>query len=450
MPDLLFGLSSYKRADGRLAKTRLVNMFSEQSPTSPTGVVLLPRPGLQALGYDLGPTRGLYRESGVLNGRLLSVANGILYRDDIIVGDVPGIDHVEWAYTVDGLFVLSSGVIYQVAPDGTYLGATAFPDTAPAQSIAAINSIVVAIRRRTGQVYFRLPGDTTWGALDFFSAERAPDEALAVRALADMIWVFGRTTIEPFIPTDDADVPFQRLAGASIARGIKDRDSVVQTDNTIYFIGNDNIAYRLDSVPTRISDHSIEERLSKSETAKSWTFTWDGHAFYIVKLETETVVYDISNGRWNDFEFIGHSVDFGIQTETGVFACGSKQWQMQRIPGDDGEDMVRLFTSIAPAKEPVFCAALQIVTSPGTSSVLVEDPAIIETRWSDDQGRTWSDWKPASMGEGGSYRHRVIYRRLGMIDAPGRVFEHRITSRVDLRVSGVEMNPATGGRARYA
>ncbi|MFZ2769878.1 MAG: hypothetical protein WAZ50_02025, partial [Minisyncoccia bacterium] len=174
--DLLFGLSAYSRADGRLAQVRLVNCYVEQSQTSPGGVVAIPRPGLSPY-YSLAP-RGLHREEGFADGDLFSVVGTALYRNTTaITGTVSGTDRVEWAYTVDGLFFLSGGVVYQT--DGAAIETDTFPDSALVASICSINSILVAVRADTGTIYFRLPGDTVWNALDFFSAERRPDPVLA-------------------------------------------------------------------------------------------------------------------------------------------------------------------------------------------------------------------------------------------------------------------------------
>lgn len=442
---LPFGLSSYSRADGRLAPVRLLNLFAEESPTSPGGIVLLPRPGLNPL-YSRSGVRGIYREDGVLDGDLFVVAGTTLYRDNVSIGTVAGIDRVEFAYTVDGLFILGNGVVYET--DGVTVTATSFPDSAAVASIAQINSILIGVRRDTGTVYFRLPGDTTWGALDFFSAEREPDPAICVRALSDVMYVYGSSSIEPYVPTGDSAVPFQRLDGASISRGLKDRDSVSLLDNTLFHVGEDNIAYRLDSVPTRISNHAIEERIGLSATVTSFTFARDGHTFYVVGLATETLAYDVSTGRWTQFTYNG-----GVFPSVGLFdgettyIGGAEVWTLTDRADDDGVAMERLFTSVAATEAPVACDCIEIQLSPGVTAV-GDEPAIVATRFSDDQGRTWSDWREASTGFGGDYRKRVRVRRLGMIDAPGRLFEHRITDNTNIRFSGVEMNPPNGGRSR--
>lgn len=440
---LPFGLSAYSRADGRLASVRLVNLYVEQSPTSPGGTVAIPRPGLtQHMNQSV---RGLYREDGVYDGDLFTVSGLALYRDGVSLGAVTGADRVEWAYTVDGLFLLSGGVVRQY--DGATLATDPFPDGALVASITQVNSILVAVRADTGTIYFRLPGDTVWNALDFFSAERRPDPALAVRVLGDFLYVFGSATIEVFSTTNDAAVPFIRIDGASINRGLKDRDSICQLDNTLFFVGEDNIDYRLENIPSRVSDHGIEERIRRSLTAKAFTYTWDGHTFMVLGLDTETLVYDVAGG-WCQYTY-GEAPfpSLGLYDGQNTFVGGDKVWLMDERADDDGTAMERVFTSVLATDAPVSCNALEVSLSPGVTSV-ADEPAIIQMRWSDDQGRTFTDWKDASSGFGGQYRKRVRYRRLGMADSPGRLFEVRQTDPVILRFSGCDLNPPNGGRSR--
>lgn len=442
---LPFGLSSYSRADGRLAAVRLLNLYPEQAPTSPGGIVLLPRPGLTEL-YNRAGVRGIYREDGVLAGDLFVVHGTALYRNNVSIGTVAGTDRVEFAYTVDGLFVLGNGVVYKT--DGATVTATTFPDSASVASICQINSILVGVRADTGTVYFRLPGDTVWAALDFFSAEREPDPAICVRALADTLFVYGTSSIEPFAPTGNAATPFQRIDGASISRGLKDRDSVALLDNTLFHVGEDNIAYRLDSVPARISNHGIEERIGLSATVKAWTFASDGHVFYVVGLVTETLAYDVSTGSW--CQFIHNALPFpsiGLFDGETTYVGGDKVWTLTDRADDDGAKMERLFTYVIATDTPVACDSIEVQLSPGVTSV-GDEPALINHSFSDDQGRSWSDRVEASTGFGGDYRKRVRFRRCGMVDSPGRLGEISTTDPTNIRFSGVEMNPPGGGRSR--
>jgi len=444
MPQLPIGLSAYSRGQGTLAPIRLENLLIEDAPTSPSGKVLLQRPGLEAV-YDRPNIRGVYADPGVFGGALFYVTGETLYENSISLGSVFGLDRIEWAYTVDGLFILSGGDVYLY--DGSTLVVTAFPDDAPVSSITQINNFVVAVRQDTGTMYFRIPGDVTWNPLDFFSAEREPDPVVAVRPLNDLLYAFGSSSVELFALTGNADAPFDRVEGASFSRGTKDRDSIAPMDNTLFFIGEDSVAYRVGNVPERVSDHGIEERLRRSGSASSFAYNWDGHKVYVVELDDETLAYDAAGG-WStmtrgEFTFPGIGYDDGSTTWVG----GAKVWRLTERNDDDGLELTRAFTSIVPTESPVFCDAIEIQLSPGVAAV-GDEAAIVQTRFSDDQGRTWSDWRDAQTGLSGQYRNRVRIRRLGMIDAPGRVFQHRITDAVYMRFSGVVMNPPLGGRSR--
>lgn len=439
---LPFGLSSYSRADGRLAPVRLLNLLVEKSPTVAGQIALLARPAKAPL-YSRAGVRGIYREDGVYGGDVFVVAGTTLYRDNVSVGTVTGSGSIDFAYTVDGLFVRGGGIVYQY--DGTTLTATTFPDSASVVSMCALNSILLGVRGDTGRIYFRLPGDTVWNSLDFFSAEREPDPVICIKALADTLWAYGSSSIEPFVPTGDAAVPFQRLSGASISRGVKSADSVSQLDNTLFHIGENNIAYRLtDGSPQRISENGQEERFALSSTAVTWNFVWDGHEVWVVALDDETLAYDVSSGNWCEFT---NFPSVGFYDGSTIFAGGAAVWTLEDRPDDDGDELERLFTYVIPAEVPLSVDCVEVSLSPGVSGV-GDEPAVVQHRFSDDQARTWSDWVEASTGFGGDYRKRVRYRRQGMVDAPGRLGEVRITDPTPIRFSGVEMNPPGGGRSR--
>jgi hypothetical protein len=52
------------------------------------------------------------------------------------------------------------------------------------------------------------------------------------------------------------------------------------------------------------------------------------------------------------------------------------------------------------------------------------------------------------IGAQGQYRARPQWRRQGLFDPPGAMFEFRCTDPVDFTVSGVSINEPGGGRSR--
>ena len=61
-------------------------------------------------------------------------------------------------------------------------------------------------------------------------------------------------------------------------------------------------------------------------------------------------------------------------------------------------------------------------------------------RYSDDQGRNFSDWRAGQLGRQGTSYTRVFWTRLDNMRAPGRLVEIRCSDSVNMVVSHLEMN----------
>jgi hypothetical protein len=113
--------------------------------------------------------------------------------------------------------------------------------------------------------------------------------------------------------------------------------------------------------------------------------------------------------------------------------------------------MVRSFTAGAPLSGgSVRVGNLAIRTNVGSTGYLSGGSAdpVAEMRFSRDAGRTWSSWRPTTLGQQGQYRQVAEWRALGLFDAPGMLFEFRCSDNVDFRVSGATINERIGGRSR--
>jgi hypothetical protein len=66
---------------------------------------------------------------------------------------------------------------------------------------------------------------------------------------------------------------------------------------------------------------------------------------------------------------------------------------------------------------------------------------VVEMRYSDDLGRTFSRWRASSLGAEGVYKARPYWQRLGQMRAPGRLIEVRASDPVDVAFSHLELNP---------
>lgn len=166
--------------------------------------------------------------------------------------------------------------------------------------------------------------------------------------------------------------------------------------------------------------------------SRAWSFNLDGHPFYVLNLSDEgTFVYDDRTGQWAQFQTGGYGVWNMIQGfEWGLYVVGgdaiySKVWTIapDSPVDEDWRPVEHKVNGGLPSRsrDGVQHDALFLTISSG---FIGEDGALLQMRFSDDQGRTWSDYFdiPLTLSD---YGQEITWRSLGSISAPGRVFEFR-------------------------
>ena len=454
MPTVGYGIGAYRRSNGAFPPLRLINMFVEPSKTSEGGVALLSRPGLGLLATNgSGPVRSLYSKQGTFTGDVFSVSTSTLYRGTTSLGTIAGTGPVSIVGGQSEVIVCRGST--PKSYNGTNFADITFPDTASVVAVEYIGSLFVALRADTHKFYWsdNLDG-RTWGALNFASAEREPDELLDLKALGDNLWLFGQSTVEVWQHTGDADLPFTRLEQVTFDKGIMATGCVVKADNSLVFIGDNGSVYRVADTPTRISDHWLEERILDSASHSLFTFIHEGHEFVCVRLDDETFAYDCATSEWCELQtdggnwiaqcaaMVGSIVYLG-HSSTGEI-MGFDEWD------DMGVELERRFSFAQQLDAPASVDSIKVWCNSGQTA-LVEgqgsDPTI-ELRLSDDAGNTWDDWEGEELGAQGAYRQIPEWRALGMFDFPGVLGEIRVTDPVPFRVSAIKINDPSGGRSR--
>lgn len=448
-----YGARSYRR--GQLPELRLVNMFVEQSPTDETGVVLLSRKGLElSATRGTGTIRGIFQQANVFSGDTFVVSGSTLYRNTTSIGTITGSGPVSFAAGSSNELAINSGAsIHRY--DGATLVAVTFPDSANVRKILFHDGLYLALRDGTHKWYWSAVLDAdTWDALDFASAESKPDTLLDAEVLNDVLWLFGQETTEPWANTGNADAPYQRIELGLLSKGIHSTGALVELDQALHFVGNDNIVYTLrGGQPERISDHSIEEQIAASATVSCFGFIDQGHSFVCVRLSDRTIAHDVATREWTEMSSANGNWLAQCATRPGDSPTfGGANGKLYTLSGwdEDGDELERLFTAAIPLEESLIVDNLRVHANVGMTGVLTgqgSDP-LIEVALSRNAGRTWADMEPARLGVAGEYRARPQWRRLGMFDAPGAMFRFRVTDPVPLRVSGVFINEAGGGRSR--
>ena len=434
-----FADQAYQRPSYGVWSNRLVNFFVEKAVGSPT--IRLPRPGLSAsYSVGAGPVRGIYQQAGVFDGDKFTVSGTGVYREASLIGAVAGSGVARFAASASQLVIVTGGVAYVY--DGSTFTTISDTDLPEVSDVATLAGRFIYTQLDSDRFYWSAVNDaTTIDGLDFATAEGSPDATVCMAVLADELFFYGSASTEIWFPTGDLDAPYQRTQGRRYTRGCAAQSSVVQMDNTLIFVGDDRVVYRSESAPRRISEHGIEESLRRCTdlgSATAFLASFDGHPFYVLNIPGEgSYTYDVSTGTWAEWSSYGRTT-FRAQCaviDGGVAYLGDADngqvWVLSSEAYQDGDDPITGYVSaVAPVNSGVlFHYNMGLNCTRGVGNA--DQPApVVEMRYSDDGGRLWTNWISASLGGVGRYEVKAIWKRLGKVKAPGRVFEFRITDPV--------------------
>lgn len=459
MTAVLLAKNAYTRDAGHLVERRLVNRYLERDPANLVdGVMILPRPGLvEYTELGSGPIRGVFRQNGVLDNNWLVVSGTELYRMTLdgfptLIGTILGNEPVEFSSDGTNVFI-ASGSLYLY--DGSAISTVTVPDSYPIVSVRNFNGYTLCQAEDSGKLFWIQPGATTIDALDFATAERAPDSGVVIRLQGDFIVLQQAQGEEFWVATGDADAPFQRQSGIVSEKGCTFGAASVEIDNGRIWVTDESTEGRIvvrsaQGSPERISVHGIEERLRDAVDVQAFSFTYDGHTFYVLCIiGVGTFAYDVATQTWS--EFASYEKDNWIPTTAaqapgGTILFGSGlDGKLYTLDPDSGADaggpMQRVVTGIIPVvgKREIL-NSIALTCSVGWSPTLTLEP-VIEMRIARD-GFNFGDPKVRSLGNRGEFSKRVRWERLGEIKPPQCVIEFTDSDDCPTRISYCRMNEA--------
>lgn len=458
MPDILYGKGSYRRDNGEFTSLNLINMFPEAAPTVEQGVALLSRPGLEEYATrGSGPIHEIFRKPGLFNGDQFTLSGNTLYRGAASLGTINGTGPVRIAHSSVELVITRGQTAYSY--NGTNLAAISFPDSANVVAVAYLGGRFLFVRENSQRFYWsELNDGRTVGALSYTAADSSPDYLVDIIAVSDNVFTLGNESLEVHYLTTSITLPYARINQRTRNRGVVDTGCAVEFDNALHFIGEDFVVYRMAEVPQRISNHGLEERIAESTSWRLFTFLFQGHAFLCVRVDSGTWVFDPAGGaEWPEFQtygmdnFIGQCAENVDELALFGSSVDGKIYQFSDNWTDAGVPLERRFTGAFPIKGGVVPVdALELECNSGATLASTGPGANpqIEVRASRDGGHTFGHYRTASLGAQGERRIRPRWRRWGFFDAPGALFDFRMTDPAPLRVSAVLVNEPASGRSR--
>ena len=362
-------------------------------------------------GWQSGYTYSLGQQVSVTIG-------GIAYLFGVSVAGTSGSSAPDWSITL-GQSTVDNTVTW------TNLGV--FRDDAPPKyhepSLAFLDGSLYLILKKTdgsksADIY---NSDTdnpySWNPINFIVAEQFPDNLSALARQNNMLVAFGTESVEFFYDAGNAaGTPLARNTSYTLQVGIAAPSAILQNEKFCLFIGQSRsggrAAWMLDGfVPKKISDEYIERILDAEGTAlvnaQGFGLRTNGHFFYVITLTDKTIVYDLEERMWHEWEGIDviNATDDG--TGMAVIQGGhtGKLYYMDPTLGtDDGENItMKVFTS----KYDFDTMNIKGMQSLNVVSDQVGTDATMRIRWSDDDYRTWSDWRTLN------FNPRAFYTGLG-------------------------------------
>ncbi len=283
----------------------------------------------------------------------------------------------------------------------------------------------------------------TVDGLDFATAEQSADPAVRIKTDGDL-FIFKEKQVEQWRNTGNADFPFEPI-GSPIKHGLMAEQAVTPFDNTLLFLGDDGVTYRIAGTGAvqRVSDHSMERAVANDPEQSSimaYTHTLEGHAFAVFAGSNFTRVYDAATGVWHSRESYNQGgrsrARFPVRawgkTIVGDYLSGNLYYldKDSFVEGDQplvwGMDTPTFH--VFPNGAVMDALHIDVATGNALTTGQGSAPKLMLS-WSTDGGATWKGNRQLSLGTYGE-RVRVTTRRLGRFGPQGVVFRFRISDPV--------------------
>ncbi|WDI91925.1 packaged DNA stabilization protein [Xanthomonas campestris] len=261
------------------------------------------------------PIRGLRN----VEGQLFAVCGNDLHQvstkaTSTVRGQIPGVGRVHMAHNqITGgneLLIVngqSTGYVWNTAKN-TYLRIT--DDGYPgARAADYLDSYLLQVEP-FGRFWFHsnLSNALDYNTLDRYESEASPDKIVTLVVSQFEVVVFNETTTEFFYNVGANTSTFQNKR-VLIDRGCASGDTVQKLDNSVFWLGNDGVVYRLNgyqAVP--ISTGPVQAAIRDNNWKQAFAFTWeDGKhkVYYLTFPDGRTWGFDVVTGVWHRRQSFG-------------------------------------------------------------------------------------------------------------------------------------------------
>ncbi len=386
-------------------------------------------PGNKSFGTASGIDRGWHVMAGILykicGNHLYRVSDEGVYTD---LGTVSGGDRAVFADDGSNLFFTVDNLLYRF--DGSQLAKISQSVVQNPSSIAYINRQFI-LTGDNGLFATSDVGDgSSYNALNFAEAESSPDPLKRTYIFNQLAYMLGGEGTELWYSIESGSPPLARQDTALVNVGIAGKHAVSNSDQFIYWLGDDRKIYQCVGASARAITtpdipgglavaHEIESYAMVDECVASH-FVLEGQDFLLFSFASQQKGFLFSEtlSYWVELVWKGHSVIRVYEKNLVSDDMNGNVYEMDlETYTDNGE--VRQSELILPnitgaiinlPGQRILAKGLQINMQVGVGLETGQgvDPKVM-CQFSPDGGHTWQAERHVSFGELGNYTKRVDF-----------------------------------------
>jgi hypothetical protein len=431
-------------------------------------------------GIELFTTAGTYscRGQHVMGGIAYTVNGQTLYRINeagtvTSIGTITGTSRVSMADNGTQLCIVvpgSTAYIYTVSGGLAAITDSDFTTTlGPSQQVVFKDGYFIHYNNDSAAsnqpIFFisDLNDGTSYDPLLFGTAEADPDAITGLHVNKNQLYVCGSITIEPFQNVGGADFPFQRIPGATIQKGCRAQNSLIDASGTWVFVGGGEgessaiWAGNGQKLSTDAID-SILQSYTEDEISSIYTTSYAelGSYFVIIHMNDRTFAYDFAASAkmgkpvWHERkskDIYGRLTNWRVNSIIdcyGMKLVGDNQGPKIGAMKDSlyteyGDSINRVVSGIPLYNEgrKTSVAEFELLCQSGTVTATGNEPHVSRS-FSDDGGYTFGNETSRSLGKQGEYKKRQIWRKEGQFQRY-RVYKYVIDEPIDTAIFGLQM-----------
>jgi hypothetical protein len=291
----------------------------------------------------------------------------------------------------------------------------------------------------------------TIDGLDYATAEQSADPAVRIKSDGDL-FIFKRRQVEQWRDTGNADFPFEPLP-SPIRHGLLAAEAVASVDNTLVFVGDDSVVYRIVGAGnvSRISTHGVERKITNDENQSdlnAFSYAAEGHSFANLTGADWSRCYDAATQWWHSRE----SYQLGKWRAKSPVRAWGKTIVQDALSGNlyflDKDSFVEgdypmiwgvdtPILNVFPNGATIDALHIDVATGVGNRTGEGTAPKLMLS-WSVNGGRTWKGNRELSLGAAG-VNTRVTTRNLGRFGKDGVTFRIRVSDPVIRGLVGLDV-----------